>query len=44
MKSKDIVKGVAASMGQTQGPVCLVIHEGDLRKIKKGDIIITYSC
>lgn len=42
--SDDVVKGVSASMGRTEGPVCLVTQEGDLRKVKKGDIIITYSC
>jgi pyruvate,water dikinase len=40
----DSVKGVAASMGITQGPVRLVTKDGDLQKVKKGDIVVTYSC
>lgn len=42
--SEDTVKGVAASLGNVEGPVCLVLQDGDLRKVKKGDIIVTYSC
>jgi phosphohistidine swiveling domain-containing protein len=43
-KSTDKVKGVAASMGITSGPICLILNDGDLRKVKKGDIVCTYSC
>jgi phosphohistidine swiveling domain-containing protein len=43
-KSADKVKGVAASMGIISGPICLVLKDGDLRKVKKGDIVCTYSC
>jgi pyruvate,water dikinase len=43
-KSKDKVKGVAASMGVTTAPVCMVLNDGDLRKVKKGHIVCTYSC
>jgi phosphoenolpyruvate synthase/pyruvate phosphate dikinase len=35
---------VAASMGVTTGPVRMVLNDGDLRKVKKGDIVCTYSC
>jgi rifampicin phosphotransferase len=40
----DSVSGVAASMGITEGPVCVVIRDGDLQKVRKGDIVVTYSC
>jgi pyruvate,water dikinase len=30
-------------MGQTEGPVCLVTKDGDLQKVQKGDIVVTYS-
>lgn len=42
--SPDAVKGVPASMGITEGPVCLVLEDDDLQKVKKGDIVVTYSC
>lgn len=42
--SEDTVKGVAASMGLVEGPVCLILNDGDLQKAKKGDVIVTYSC
>jgi len=38
------VQGVPASMGITEGPVCLILKDGDLQKVKKGDIVVTYSC
>jgi phosphohistidine swiveling domain-containing protein len=38
------VKGVAASIGIVEGPCCLVIHDGDLQKVQKGDVVVTYSC
>jgi len=44
LASDDIVKGVPASMGRTEGPVCLITKEGDLQKVQQGDIIVTYSC
>jgi pyruvate,water dikinase len=31
-------------MGITEGPVCLVLEDDDLQKVKKGDIVVTYSC
>jgi rifampicin phosphotransferase len=40
----DSVKGVAASMGITEGPVRMVTRDGDLQKVRKGDIVVTYSC
>jgi phosphohistidine swiveling domain-containing protein len=43
-KSADKVKGVGACMGQASGPVCLVLNDGDLTKVRKGDIVCTYSC
>lgn len=43
-QSDDKVKGLAASMGIVEGPVCLVLNDGDLTKVRKGDIVITYSC
>lgn len=42
--SDDKVKGVAASMGVVEGIVCTVLNDGDLTKVRKGDIVITYSC
>jgi pyruvate,water dikinase len=39
----DKVVGVAASMGIVTAPVTLVIHDEDLLKVKKGDIVVTYS-
>lgn len=42
--SPDAVKGVPASMGIMEGPVCLVLEDDDLQKVKKGDIVVTYSC
>lgn len=40
----DVVKGVAASMGVTEGRVRLILDDGDLQKVRKGDIAVTYSC
>jgi phosphohistidine swiveling domain-containing protein len=40
----DAVKGRAASAGIVEGPCCLVLSERDLQKVKKGDIIVTFSC
>ena len=42
--SPDAVKGVPASMGIVEGPVRLVLEDDDLQKVKKGDIVVTYSC
>jgi len=42
--SPDAVKGVPASMGTVEGPVRLVLEDDDLQKVKKGDIVVTYSC
>ena len=42
-KNPDKVKGVPASMGKVTGPVCLILQDDDLQKVKKGDIIVTYS-
>jgi rifampicin phosphotransferase len=42
-KNPDLVKGAAASMGKVTGPVCRILQDDDLQKVKKGDIIITYS-
>jgi pyruvate,water dikinase len=30
-------------MGKVTAPVCLVIKDHDLQKVKKGDIVVTYS-
>jgi rifampicin phosphotransferase len=43
IKNPNLVKGAAASMGKVTGPVCLVLQDDDLQKVKKGDIIVTYS-
>ena len=43
-ESSDKVKGLAAAMGNIQGPVRMVLNDGDLRKVKKGDLVCTYSC
>ena len=40
----DTVKGLAASSGITEGPACVITSEKDLQKVKKGDIIVAYSC
>lgn len=37
-------KGLAASMGNIEGFCRMVLNDGDLRKVKKGDIVCTYSC
>jgi len=37
------VKGLPASMGKVTAPVCLILQDDDLQKVKKGDIIVTYS-
>ena len=42
--SDDAVKGVPAAMGVVEGPVCVVTQDKDLKKVQKGDIIVTYSC
>lgn len=44
INSKDKVKGLGASMGEVSGDVCLVLNDDDLRKVKEGDIVVTYSC
>ena len=38
------VIGVSASMGSVTGPVTVVLQDSDLQKVKKGDIVVTYSC
>ena len=43
-ESPDAVKGVPASMGIVEGPVRLVLQDEDLQKVKKGDVVVTYSC
>lgn len=40
----DAVKGCSASMGIVEGPVRLVLQDDDLAKVKKGEIVVTYSC
>jgi rifampicin phosphotransferase len=40
----DTVKGCSASTGIVEGPVRLVLQDDDLAKVKKGDIVVTYSC
>ena len=42
--SPDAVKGVPASVGVVEGPVRLVLEDDDLQRVKKGDIVVTYSC
>ena len=39
--SDDAVKGVPAAMGVVEGPVCVVTQDKDLKKVQKGDIIVT---
>lgn len=40
----DSVKGCSASTGVAEGPVCIVLQDEDLSKVKKGNIVVTYSC
>lgn len=45
MRDKRVPKGgLAAAMGNIQGPVRMVLNDGDLRNVKKGDLVCTYSC